>query len=82
MREIWGGEYGGETASRTDIHFLCTFFQGNDAPVGDGFAPLGESHGKRTNTHANKQTSRLLDQSSTRADLVNISLGFQMFSFL
>ena len=31
----------GETASRNDVHFLCTFFQDTDATVGDGFAPLG-----------------------------------------
>ena len=24
-----------------DVHFLCTFFKGTDATVGDGFAPLG-----------------------------------------
>ena len=27
-----------------------TFFQGTDATVGDGFAPLGESHGEGTDT--------------------------------
>ena len=57
----------GKTASCND----SKFFQGTDATVGDAFAPLGESHGKRTNRQTNKiRTSGLLDQSGPRGDSV------------
>ena len=47
-----GGEGGGLPVVMMNI-FLCTFFQGTDATVGDCFDPLGESHGKGT-THGHR----------------------------